>query len=245
MSLERRILAFLKENPGANAREIAEALGVSYSRVQSALYRLREKGIIIKTGFGYAISSLKEPFTSYGEGFEEKRVSIASDKLMEVLRNFKKLEEKLNTLLAEYHRLDDDIKSVTERVNTLQKELESLKRKVNEVYEIMKTFHIRWKEKKNVLEDRLISELKREGVIDISIARNLALKSIEEYVRSGTVVVVSSLVVSKEFYEEFKKKFPIPKEQVRKLSEKEKMLLRALVDEGLAYLHRGIEYRLV
>jgi len=244
MSLERKILTFLKENPGANAREIAEALGVSYSRIQSALYRLREKGIIIKTGFGYAISSLKEPFTSYEEEFEEKRVSIAGDKLMEVLRNFKKLEEKLNTLLAKYHRLNEDIKSITERVNTLQKELESLKKKVNGVYETMKTFHIIWREKKNVLEDRLISELKREGVIDISIARNLALKSIEEYVRSGTIVV-SSLVVSKEFYEKFKKKFPIPKEQVRKLSEKEKMLLRAFVDEGLAYLHRGIEYRLV
>mgnify|MGYP000274072631 CR=1 FL=1 len=243
MSLERRILAFLRENPGANAREIAEALGVSYSRVQSTLYRLREKGVIIKTGFGYAISSLKEPF--YEEELKEKPFSTPSDKLGEIFRNIRKLEEKLSTLLAEYHRLNEDVKSVTERINALQRELQSLKKRVNEVYETMKTLHVRWKEKKNVLEDRFVSELKREGVIDISVARKIALKSIEEYVRSGTVIVVSSLVVSKEFYEEFKKKFPIPKEQVRELSEKEKMLLRALVDEGLAYLHRGIEYRLV
>jgi len=242
--LEKKILAFLKENPGANAKEIAEALGVSYGRVQSALYRLRDKGVIIKTGFGYAVSSLKEPFTLYEEELKGKHVSAPSDKLMEVLRNLKSLEEILNTLLAEHHRLDKDVKSVTERVNTLQKELEALKKKVNELYGAIKTFHVKWKEK-SVLEDRLISELKREKVIDISIARNLALKSIEEYVRSGTVIVISSLVVYREFYEEFKKKFPIPKEQVRELNEKEKLLLRALVDEGLAYLHRGIEYRLV
>lgn len=243
--MEKKILAFLKENPGANAREIAEALGVSYGRVQSTLYRLREKGVIIKTGFGYVISSLKEPITSYEEELKEEHVSTSSDKLMEVLRNLKSLEEKLSTLLAEHHRLDKDVKSVTERVNTLQKELKTLEKKVNELYGAIKALHVKWKEKKNVLEDRLISELKREKVVDVSVARNLALKSIDDYVRSGTVIVISSLVVYKEFYEEFKKKFPIPKERVRELSEKEKMLLRALVDEGLAYLHRGIEYRLV
>ncbi len=243
--MERKILAFLKENPGANAREIAEALGISYSRVQSILYRLREKGIIIKTGFGYAVSSLKEPLILSEEKYgEEKHIPSAEGKLVDVLDKIRELKEKLDTLLAEYRRLDKDVKLTTEKVNSLQKKVELLEKKVDELAKVVKGPYNKWKEKR-IMEDKLISELKRKGVLDISVARSLALKSIEEYVRSGRVVVISSLVVSKEFFDEFKKKFPIPKDHVKNLSEREKVLLRALVDEGLAYLYRGIEYRLV
>ncbi len=246
MSLERRIIEFLRENPGANAREIAEALGVSYGRIQAALYRLREKGAVIKTGFGYAVShTLRNYLEEYRET-EIRRWDTKTTQLMEKTkeafeRRIEELEKTVNELLKQYSVLKENIGTISKKLEQLLSNIKNLERKVSELSNIISSVPTKRKEEK----DRFLMMLKKEGIMDVGKARSLAIRSLEEYVRSNSVVAVSSFIVDREFYEKFKRKFPIPKDRVSSLSEKEKTLLRALVDEGLAYLHRGIEYRLV
>ncbi len=246
MSLERKIIEFLRENPGANAREIAEALGVSYGRIQAALYRLREKGAIIKTGFGYAVS---HTLRNYLEEYRETEIGRGNTKTTQLMekareafeRRIKELEKAMNELFKQYSTLKESMETLSKRLEQLLNDVKNLERKVNGLSKIISNIPAKHKEEK----DRFLIILKKEGIMDVGKARNLAIRSLEEYVRSNNVVAVSSFIVDREFYEKFKSKFPIPKDKVSNLSEKEKTLLRALVDEGLAYLHRGIEYRLV
>jgi len=50
--VDRKVLAFLKNNPGATPREVADALGLPYNVVRHALLRLREAGYVIRSSRG-------------------------------------------------------------------------------------------------------------------------------------------------------------------------------------------------
>ncbi|RLG78799.1 MAG: hypothetical protein DRO10_02110, partial [Thermoprotei archaeon] len=52
MSVDRKVLAFIKLNPGATPREIADGLGLPYNTVRGAILRLREAGYLIRSSRG-------------------------------------------------------------------------------------------------------------------------------------------------------------------------------------------------
>ncbi|MEM1703924.1 MAG: winged helix-turn-helix transcriptional regulator, partial [Zestosphaera sp.] len=57
-NIYRKIIEYLKSNPGAMPREIADALGVSIGMVRIALLRLRELGYVVRSGKGgYVVKS--------------------------------------------------------------------------------------------------------------------------------------------------------------------------------------------
>lgn len=66
MSLEQRVVEYLRMNPGKRAREIADALGEDKSEVNSCLYRLRgarrrgSEGSVITRGSRSSNSTTKD-----------------------------------------------------------------------------------------------------------------------------------------------------------------------------------------
>lgn len=246
MSVEELILNFLKENPGSNPRKIAEALGVSYSRVRAALYRLRGRGLVIRTEKGYTIAyrALREVKREYKgclvgkvEGNDLERLSEEVNKLSKKVST---IEKHVNEILNLIENIRIKIKNLEIVEKRLNREVELAKSRINKLWEYLGKLKFESYEK-----DRFLSLLSAEKVLSIGKAKNIISKPLEEYIGENKVIIVSSYVVDKEFYNEFKKLFPLPVDKVKNLDEKSKVLLRAMVDEGLAYLHKGKEYRLI
>ena len=61
----------------------------------------------------------------------------------------------------------------------------------------------------------------------------------------GRIEIIGSIVVDKEFYEEFKKKFPIPIKEAENLSPLEKMLLNEMIKDARVIIHAGKHYKLI
>lgn len=245
MSIEELVFDFLKENPGSNPRKIAEALGVSYNRVRVALYKLRERGLVIRTEKGYTVAY--RALRMKGEGKSRLMGKVESDDLRKLSEEVNKLSKKVNTIekrISEILNLVENIRIETKNLEIaekrLNKEVELVKSSINKLWEHLGKLKFKGYEK-----DELLSLLSVEKVLSISRAKNIVNKPLEEYISENKVILISSYVVDKEFYNEFKKLFPLSVDRVKNLNEKAKALLRAMVDEGLAYLHKGKEYRLI
>jgi len=246
LSVEELVLNFLKENPGSKPREIAEALGISYNRVRIALYKLREKGLVMRTEKGYTATYRAEfrPFREEGKHIvlrqvREDAVQTLSEKLSILEKKVSTMERRIEEVENVLEKLKTEIRDLEVISKKLSRNLDTLKSKLNEFLKYSKKYMVR-----KQVEDEFLSLLSAEKILSINKARSLANRPIEDYVRENKVVVVSSYVVDKEFYDEFRKLFPISKDEVKLLDEKFKLLLRVMIDEGLAYLHRGIEYRI-
>ncbi len=217
MSVDRKVLAFIKENPGSSPREIADALGIPYGSVRSAIMRLREAGYLIRSSRGGYVVRAGLP-----EGLEEE-LGVPEQRVRnEDLRAFTEAINELRALIG----------SLEERVSKLEKELNLLKKGLTP------------SQGRKVL-GGLEERLEGAGVIKASLASKLSGKPIQAYVREGKAVVVGDLLVSPEFLKKFKSKFPLKVSEVRKLKQEERELLNAMIKEGLIYLHGGREYRLV
>ncbi|MCD6323711.1 MAG: winged helix-turn-helix transcriptional regulator [Desulfurococcales archaeon] len=217
MSVDRKVLAFIKENPGSNPREIADALGIPYGTVRSAIMRLREAGYLIRSSRGGYVVRAGLP-----QGLEDE---LSTPKQPLSSEDFKALAEAVNELRAL-------IESLEERVSKLEKELDLLRKGLtpNQSRKSVAGF-----------EDLL----KERGVVRASQASKLSRKPIDAYVREGRVVAIGDLLVSPSFLNAFKSRFPLRVSEVRGLKQEERELLNAMIREGLVYLHGGREYRLV
>ncbi len=63
-SLFLRVLEFVRDYPGARAKEVAELLGISPRLAQSILYQLKNKGFVEKAGRGYIVTDKGRWFLS-------------------------------------------------------------------------------------------------------------------------------------------------------------------------------------
>lgn len=56
--IEERVLAYLREHPGASPREVADALGEPLQRIRAAIARLRDRGLVARgeEGHYYAVA---------------------------------------------------------------------------------------------------------------------------------------------------------------------------------------------
>jgi len=246
LSVEELVFDFLKENPGSNPREIAEALGVGYNRIRAALYRLRERGLVIRTEKGYTVA-YRAPRKMRREDKGRLVEKVKSDNLERLSEEIDKLSKKVSTIekrISEILNLVENIRIEIKNLEIvekrLNKEVELVKSRINKLWEYLGKLKFKSYEK-----DEFLSLLSAEKVLSVSRAKNIINKPLEEYISEDKVILVSSYVIDKEFYNEFKKLFPLPVDKVKNLDEKSKALLRAMVDEGLAYLHKGKEYRLI
>ena len=226
MSLESRVLRYLRENPGATPRLIADALGVPLSQVRLALNRLRDSGQVVRVpGEGYyarAAGSLQdsEDAPEVGQGGPTPRIPS-----------------------EELGGLREAVDLLASRVERLEKEMREIKIVVEALAKAVQEPRARAPSEQEARADRLIRDIRARKLMRVGEALAVASKPLEEYVRAGVVRVVSDLVVDAEFYEQFLGRFPIRRLDVPKLSEEERELMNAMIKEGIVYLHGGREYR--
>jgi len=220
LSVEQRILRYLRENPGATPRAIADALGISLAQVRVALNRLRDSGYVTRIpGGGYYA-----------------RASPGSDAAPEV--------ERAPPTPAP-GGAPDTLKELEGEIRELRQRLEKLEKEVRELRIVVDSLsRARAQQAQEQTQDRFIREVKARKVLKLAEALAIATKPIDEYVKAAAVKVFADLVVDREFFEEFSRKFPIRKTQLSELSDAERELLNSLIKEGLVYLYGGREYRL-
>ncbi|MEM1527913.1 MAG: winged helix-turn-helix transcriptional regulator [Sulfolobales archaeon] len=228
MSVELRILKYLKENPGATPRLIADALGLPLSQVRIALNRLRDSGHVVRVpGEGYYARVADS--TSLEEAETESSVELKKQK---------------DGLSFDIEKLREEVSHLAARVNKLEKEVKEIKVALEALTKVGQEVRPRSLLEQDLNEDRTVKELKSRKIMKLSEVIAIAKKPIDEYVKAGLVVVVSDLAVDSEFYKNFSSKFPIKKLEVSKLSYEERELMNAMIKEGIVYLHCGREYRL-
>jgi len=229
MSVEERVLSYLRVNPGATPREVADALGISLVSVRIAINRLRELGYVIRSSKGgYVVRVSQELPTP---------TDIISN-TQSITRDVQQSTENVgfNSIIKLVNELSNKISELEGRVGRLEKEVNYIKRSLPKI----PSKHVG-----SEGSDKLISTLKLRNILSINEVREIISKPLEEYVREGRVVVINDLVVSSEFLKNFKSKFPIKVSEINKLSPEELKLLEALVRTNQAYLYSGIEYRLL
>ena len=262
MSLEEEIINYLKENPGANIREIAEALGLSYSIVRNILYRLRNSGIVSKSERGFYILRDRTRYTvSKGANIYTQTDNILTslEQLKSIVNDLAKRVEYLESKHEDIHgdiavltslrdivnQLKNTVNKINSKITILEKELNNLKKQV-EILSKQTLMQRRGFGKEKETKNPLQSILKSQGIIEIEESRKIVnSRTIHELIESGEAIVIGPYIVSKEYYRTFKRRFPIRLGEDEKLSTKEKKLLKVMLSEGLAYIHGGKEYRII
>lgn len=220
MSVEQRILRYLRENPGATPRAIADALGISLTQVRVVLNRLRDLGYVTRVpGGGYYARAMQSPANA--SEVEVEGTSATPTGVLDVVK-----------------RLESEVRELRQRLEKLEKEVRELRITVESLS------RTRVQQTQEQSQDRFTKEVKARKVLKLSEALAIASKPLDEYVKAGVVKVFADLVVDREFFEEFSRKFPIKRAQLNELSDIERELLNSLIKEGLVYLHGGREYRL-
>lgn len=222
--VDRKVLAFLKSNPGATPREVADALGLPYNVVRHALLRLREAGYVVRSSRGGYLVRVGFPALDDVEvnqgGSSESRSGASVAELVGIIEELKSMVMELK---ARVDRLEQEINLLKKGIST-HKARQSKDRKVT---------------------DPLLSILSSKGLVTLSEARKLASKPIEVYVNEGVAIPLGDYLVNPEFLSKFKKKFPLSVGEIEKMSPEERGLLDSLIKEGLVYLHAGREYRII
>ncbi|OYT45753.1 MAG: hypothetical protein B6U85_08350 [Desulfurococcales archaeon ex4484_42] len=244
MSIDKKVLMYLKNNPGATPREIADALGISLNLVRALLRRLRESGYVMKSsrgGYVVRITKLHEESVEYrveeGETIDTGKGSKSEVIVSDITRELRDLIKKLMS----------EIESLRERVGRIEYEINILKKSLQTSPNLRRheaPSEVKVKGKEGT-DDKLLEELKSRKVLSIEEAKSLTYKSLESYITQGYAVPISNYIVLKEFYEEVKKKFPIKVTEVKNLTNEERIVLDAMIKEGMVYLHGGREYRLI
>ncbi len=224
MNIEEKIIKYLKENPGATPRLIADALGIPLNQVRLVLNKLRDAGYVVRIpGEGY-YARFRSPDTEMEGSNDYLRVGDISGA----------------GLVAEIKSIVDQLAI---RVDKLEKEVKEIKLALEALIKASANSKPRVSHSHEVSEDRLIKEIKSRKVMRMSDALAISSKPIDEYVSTGAVKVVSDLVVDPDFYNNFLSKFPIRKSDILSLTDEERALMNAMIREGIVYLHGGREYR--
>ncbi len=254
-SLTIKVLKYLMENPGATIKDIAQGLSISLGLARAVIYRLKNKGFIEKTGYGYIL-------TSIGEKIVEKQLKRTKEEREEVQQRMVKEEEigerrvvektsKTPTTTIETTKTlgytSTEMESLVERVRTIEKTIAGIEETIaslkKELAIIKKALEEKLREKKKSVKKH-VSRLPKP-IMSIIEAQNILGDEARMLVYSGKAVAVGSLLVDIDYYREFLSKFPISVKEAEKMSEQEKLLLEELKNEGRVYLYCGKEYRLV
>ncbi len=224
-SIDSLVLSYLKKHPYSKPREIADGLGFSIITVRYSLMRLRERGLVVRTSRGYvargyaAAKDLEasEASPERGSGFR-REVEDLRDRVSE-------LEKTLEDLLENFSRLEKEFSELKVFVKALQSSGAPARGQ----------------------RDVFLERLSQEKIMTIPEARKEASRSmggLEHYVDRGSAVIVGDFVVDKAFYESLLSRMPMRVEDMNSLSAKEKILIEAMVSEGIAYIDKGREVKL-
>lgn len=219
MSIEDRVLNYLRSNPGATPREIADALGVSLASVRVAINRLRELGYVIRSSKGGYVPRVSQDTVVTYDYTRSSTSYIVGDDL---LKTVNELVSKVGELEGRVRRLEDEVKLI-------KKSLPRISTKPSTSSDA----------------DAFLSALKLRGVMGVDEFRKLTNKPLDDYINSKKVILIGDLVVHPDFLETFKSKFPIKVSDTSSLSNDELRLLETLIKTNRVYLFSGIEYRIL
>lgn len=232
-TLTAKILRFLAENPGATIKEVSRALGISQDLARSVIYRLRNKGFIEKSGDGYVVIGkgewfLKDVLKAKAEGDVKERESEAAEQTsIETMQGG--LETSREQIISKINELMGKVKSIEEQLAGIKEELKVLEKRVYE----------------GRVAERSVTRRLHKPVVSLQEAVSIYGGLLESMRSEGSVIVVGSLAVDREFYDEFRKKFPIPVDDKSKLSEYEQILLEEMIRDARVIVSGGKLYKLI
>ncbi len=272
-TLTGKILEFINEFPGATLKEIAEYLEISPALTRSLIYKLKNNGYIEKAGKGYVLTKKGEWFVQ-NILKKAAKTSEESEKEVEEKteeKNIEKIEEKMSTheisIFKEPHREEPTqqqvIDSLVKRMNILEEHLKTLESRLQELLEelenlkkqviLAKASEQQSIETQKPVKENIVQPPSRqkkhdklpEPIMSIQEARHKLGASLDTLIRTGKVEIIGNLVVDSEFYELFKKKFPLPIRDAEKLPPMEKRLLEEMNREAIVIIHAGKYYKLI
>lgn len=229
------VLRYIKENPGSTPRDLSVALNIDQNRVKKIVYRMKNKGFIDKAGGGYILTGKGEWFLNkvYGSGGEDK--PIVSKTNVSVSTGDKGFEEfskqSYINLLDRLNEIENKVKKMEAYIENIKRELESVRRSIEEAVEAEHA--------------GLTHRSLPIPVMSIQDAKQLLGPSFDTHRGEGRIVIVGSLAVDRTFYEDFKKKFPIPIGDKDKLSELEQVLLEEMIRDARVIISGGRQYKLI
>lgn len=255
-TLTARILLYLSDNPGATIKNLSTTFNVSLKTIRNIIYRLKNNGFIEKTGNGYILTTKGEWFVN---NILKKRIDVSKETIREktpIVNVEESIHETSNkveteTSIKERESIEDsferssDINVLMNRLEQVEKELEYLRNMLNKLVRELNFL------KKNI-EDLSRITIKYEEksilprpVMNIREAISMLGSQLDRFRIEGRVLFIGSIVVDREFYENFVKKFPIDISEIGKLSELEKILLDEMIKDARVIIHSGKQYRLV
>ena len=240
-TLTEKIIEFLYNNPGASIKDVAQGLGISLNLARAILYRLKSKGIVGKSAYGYVL-------TDIGESIAKKIIAKFSEEaggkeyidkgVIETRREFKAVEGSVKEAYGDLAELENRLRNLEEKIASLDRLLSNLKKELRNLRMALD------EAKKSSTKRRKIDRLPKP-IMSFMDARDLLGDNLHSLIYSGKVIVIGSLVVDSDYYNDFISRFPINRKEAEKLSDQEKLLLEQLKNEGKIYLYAGKEYRLV
>ncbi len=243
-TLTEKIIEFLYNNPGASMKDVAQGLGISLNLARAILYRLKSKGIVGKSAYGYVLTDMgesiaKKIIAKFSEEAGAKEREIIDTETKEIHREFKSVKSPIKEAYEDLAELEKRLNDLEEKIASLDRLLSNLKKELRNLRtELDKAKKSGTKRKRRI--DRL-----PKPIMSFMEARNLLGDSLHSLIYNGKAIVIGSLVVDSDYYNEFISRFPISRKDAEKLSDQEKLLLEQLKNEGKIYLYAGKEYRLV
>ena len=239
-NLYERVLKYLIENPGATPREIADNIGASISTVRKILYKLRDRGLVRRGETGYIATKVNTENARPVENFAARTIEEIQYSTRTRIQKKQNTTEHIGT--TDYKWLYEIISKITKMLSELSAKVNTLEKEVEELRKILRKQEI--SDKQVRVKDKLSLIIRNRKLMPINEILDYSSKPLEEYINNGIIIVLGNHVIDKEFYENFKSKFPLRIDSIKELTNEEKILLKLLIEEGLIYLHAGREYRL-
>ncbi len=226
-SSDELVLSYLKKNPNSKPREIADGTGLSLTTVRIALNRLRERGLVVRTSKGYMARHGKPDKA----GTNNISVATVDDTY----------SKELNELRNRIENTENIVKDLWDKVRELEKMIRDMRSDID----LLKTSS---KIIPTSKPDVFIDAIRKEKILTIGEARKIIARtpySLEKYINDGVVYVVRDLVVYRDFLDAVMSKLPIKVNDLLRFSTRERILIEALIAEGVLYIDRGKEIKKV
>jgi len=252
-TLTAKILLYLRENPGASLKSIAQAFNMDLVTARNIIYRLKSGGYVEKTGSGYILTSKGEWFVSNivlkkseaTERSEQKEVVEAEVREQSAAETAETgaQQARESVSVAGQAGLERDLLS---RVEALEKEVahlkEALEKLAQEVSELRSSLQAAKRHQQVKREEVVaVAEAMPKPIMELSEAERVLGAKLTELIRDKKVEVFGRILVDKQFFENFKKKLPIPVDEVdSRLDPYEKLLFDILRREGFIIQRSGV-----
>ncbi len=265
--LTAKILSFLNEYPGASIKDVSSALGISLSMTRTILYRLRNNGYVEKAGSGYYLTSKGEWLLSriLGEkksiseekSREEKEEGVEKQEAIIEMPLKKESSKEQDTSKTIELKIDNtsltrsEVEAIiNDKISIIMKKIEVIEEKIKRIEKEIEKLH-RTTERQvvvttnNVIERKQLIKTLPVPVMSIPEARGKLGPQYDKLIYEGKIIEINTIVVDREFYDEFTKKFPLSIKEAEKLPPLERKLLEEMKKDARVILKAGKYYELI